>query len=85
MLSEGVWFGSSLLIDYQLESEEGRSSGPSFCPRGVDRASLSISDKGSFLILSQLGMAPSQLVHSLIKPYVAGIPGNTAVNQNPAV
>ena len=33
-----------------------------------NRAPLPISDKGSFLILSQLGIAPDQLVHSLIKP-----------------
>lgn len=39
-----------------------------------NRPSLPISDKGSFLILSQLGMAPDQLVQSLIKPYVPGIP-----------
>lgn len=39
-----------------------------------NRASLPISDKGSFLILSQLGMAPDHLVYSLIKPYVPGVP-----------
>lgn len=81
MLSQGVWLGSHfapfLLITSWRVRRDGQVAHRSVLEELMEQengASLSFSDKGSFLILSQLGMAPGPLVHSLIKPYVPGIP-----------
>lgn len=77
MLSQGVWLEAVLLPSYWRVRRDGQVAHRSVLEELMEqenRASLPISDKGSFLILSQLGTAPDQLVHSVIKPYVPGIP-----------
>lgn len=75
MLSQGVWL-EAILLPYWRVRRDGQVAHRSVLEELMEqenRASLPISDKGSFLILSQLGTAPDQLVHSLIKP-LPGIP-----------